>query len=148
MRYILALCAILVMSLPSFAHGDEGHGLVIEKAWARKTSRTVSAAVYLTIKNDSHELEYLNGASTDIAGNTMIHQSREVDGMMRMDHMEELPIAPGETLVFAPGGYHVMLMGLTKPLEEGDVFTLTLDFEHAGATPVVVEVTGLMGLEE
>ncbi len=148
MRFILALCALMMMSLPAFAHEDEGHGLVIEKAWARKTSRTVSAAVYFTIRNDSHDLDYLNGASTDIAETTMIHQSREVDGMMRMDHMEELPIAPGETLTFAPGGYHVMLMGLTKPLEEGDVFTLTLDFEHAGKTPVVVEVTGLMGLQE
>lgn len=148
MRLILALIALMMTGLPALAHDDEAHSLVVEKVWARKTSRTVSAAVYLTIRNDSHELEYLNGASTDIAANTMIHQSREVDGMMRMDHMEELPIAPGETLEFAPGGYHVMLMGLTKPLEEGDVFTLTLDFEHAGPTPVVVEVTGLMGLQE
>ena len=148
MRLILAFCALIMMSLPAFAHEDEAHGLVIEKAWARKTSRTVSTAVYFTIKNDSHELDYLNGVSTDIAATSMIHQSREVDGMMRMDHVEELPIAPGETLAFAPGGYHVMLMGLTKPLEEGDVFTITLDFEHAGKTPVVVEVTGMMGLQE
>ena len=40
-----------------------------------------------------------------------------------------------------------MLMGLTAPLAEGDVFTVTLDFENAGPTPVVVEVTGLMGLQ-
>ena len=147
MRYLLLACALIFTSLSVHAHENEEHGLSIEKAWARKTSRTVSAAVYLTIHNDTHNLEYLRGASSDIASNTMIHQSREEDGIMKMDHVEDLPIAPGETLSFAPGGYHIMLMGLTAPLAEGDVFTVTLDFENAGPTPVVVEVTGLMGLQ-
>lgn len=149
MKIILAVImfCFTLGATPVFAHGEEGHGLSIEKAWARKTSRTVSAAVYLTITNDAHDMEFLNGVSTDIANMAMIHQSREVDGVMQMDHMDTLPIAPGETLEFAPGGYHVMLMWLTKPLAEGDVFTITLDFENAGATPVIVEVTGLMGLE-
>ncbi|WP_262692054.1 copper chaperone PCu(A)C [Kordiimonas aestuarii] len=148
MRYLLLACALLFTSPSVYAHGEEGHGLSIEKAWARKTSRTVSAAVYLIIRNDTHNLEYLRGVSTDIADNAMIHQSREVDGIMRMDHMSELPIAPGESLAFEPGGYHIMLMGLNKPLEQGDVFTVTLDFENAGQKPVIVEVTGLMGLQQ
>ncbi|WP_417455965.1 copper chaperone PCu(A)C [Kordiimonas sp.] len=149
MKSILAalMFCFTLGTTPAFAHGEEGHGLSIEKAWARKTSRTVSAAVYLTITNDTHNMEFLNGVSTDIANMAMIHQSREVDGVMQMDHVDTLPIAPGETLEFAPGGYHVMLMGLSKPLAKGDVFTITLDFENAGTTPVIVEVTGLMGLE-
>lgn len=149
MKIILAVIMFCLTfgSSPVLSHEDEKHGLSIEKAWARKTSRTVSAAVYLTITNDAHDMEFLNGVSTDIANMAMIHQSREVDGVMQMDHMDSLPIAPGETLEFAPGGYHVMLMGLSKPLAKGDVFTITLDFKNAGPTPVVVEVTGLMGLE-
>ncbi|WP_417449852.1 copper chaperone PCu(A)C [Kordiimonas sp.] len=148
MRYLLIICALLFTSLAAHAHSDETHGLSIEKAWARKTSRMVSAAVYLTIKNDTHQLEHLKGASTDIAATTMVHRSQEVGGIMQMDHVDDLPIAPGEVLSFEPGGYHIMLMGLSQPLEEGDVFTVTLEFEKAGKKPVIVEVTGLMGLTE
>ena len=140
------MLALFVFVSPVQAHeNDAGHGLMIEKAWARKTSRTVSAAAYFIIRNDSHAMETLTGVSADIAESAMIHRSYEADGMMRMDHVETLPIAPGEALTFAPGGYHVMLMGLSQPLAEGDVFYLTLHFENAGDIAVVVEVTGMMG---
>jgi copper(I)-binding protein len=41
-----------------------------------------------------------------------------------------------------PGGYHIMLMGLSAPLKEGDSFPLSLTFAHAGSTTVTVKVKG------
>lgn len=143
---LFALVTALTFSMPSFAHGEESHGgLLVEKVWARKTSRTVSAAVYLTIRNEGHNIETLLGAHTDIADTTMIHRSYEEDGVMKMGHVMSLPMKPGETLEFKPGGYHVMLMGLTGPLKKGDVFPLVLSFEKAGDVQVIVEITGMMG---
>jgi len=143
-----ALILALSFSVTAFAHGEhDGEGIEIEKVWARKTSRTVSAAVYLTIRNNTHDIIELTGADTDIANTTMIHRSYEEGGIMKMDHVMSVPLKPGETFTLAPGGYHVMLMGLKKPLEKGDVFPLTLEFDGEHEREVIVEVTGMMGMQ-
>ncbi|WP_286830145.1 MULTISPECIES: copper chaperone PCu(A)C [Kordiimonas] len=147
-KLLLALLVTLGLALPALAHGEhEGEGIEVEKVWARKTSRTVSAAVYLTITNNTHDVIELTGASTDIASTTMIHRSYEEDGIMKMDHVMSVPLKPGETFAFAPGGYHVMLMGLTGPLKKGEVFPLTLEFEGEYEREVIVEITGMMGMQ-
>ncbi len=57
-----------------------------------------------------------------------------------MREVSVLHVAPGEQLEFAPGGLHVMLMGLKRPLTEGQVFELELVFEVAGPRKVTVAV--------
>ena len=69
-----------------------------------------------------------------------------------MHHIDVLDLAPGTPVTFAPGGMHLMLMGLTGKLEEGRTFPLTLSFEHAGEITVEVPVlsvtaTGPKGAE-
>ncbi len=82
------------------------------------------------------------GVRSDVAARVELQTHEEsADGVMRMIHVEEgfeLP-TDGE-IVMERGGHHVMLMGLTSPLEQGDVFTLTLVFEQAGEVPVDVTV--------
>jgi copper(I)-binding protein len=56
-----------------------------------------------------------------------------------MRPVASLPVGPGHDVTLAPGGSHVMLMGLKQPLKPGDHFPLTLTFAHAGA--VTTEVT-------
>jgi len=126
MKKLFALMMIaLMLPTAAFAHGDDHkEGIEVSKVWARKTSRTVSAAVYLEIKNNTHQMIELTGASAAIANMTMIHQSYEEDG-----------------------GYHIMLMGLSQPLEEGGVFPVTLEFEGQFEREVIVEITGIMGLK-
>lgn len=134
-------------SLHAVAHEKGPHdGLEISKAWARKTgSRTASAAVYLEIKNASDEAETLLGVSSARAAMATIHRSFEQDGIMRMEMQDEQEIAPGSTVTFAPGSIHIMLMRLDQPLVEGQVFPVTLTFEHAGDVVVYVDVTGIAG---
>ena len=62
------------------------------------------------------------------------------DPMMGMREIDELPIAAGESVTLAPGGYHIMLMDLVAPLEEGATFDVTLEFREAGTKTVSVEV--------
>lgn len=149
MRTFAIVSLLLLMLIPTPAavshDGHEEAGLEVSNAWARKTRRTVSAAVYFEIKNGTHRQEVLEDVATERAGTSMIHRSYEEDGVMRMDMQHDVPIAPGETLAFAPGGYHVMLMQLTEPLTEGDVFPLTLMFRQAGEVTIYVTVTGLGG---
>lgn len=64
-----------------------------------------------------------------------------MDGAMRMQELANgLALTGGETVTFEPGGYHVMLLDLTEPLEAGGEVELTLEFAEAGSTTLAVEV--------
>lgn len=60
--------------------------------------------------------------------------------MMRMVPVDRIPLAKGKTVSLKPGGYHVMLLQLSKPLVVGEKLELTLTFEHAAAQRVMAEV--------
>ncbi len=136
-------CLILVMGSThelranSVTVGD----LVISNVWARSTPTNVkTAAVYLTITNNGQHMDRVSGARTTMAGKAMIHQSKMVDGVMKMEHAQHAMIKAGGKLEMAPGGMHVMLMKLTGQLREGMVFPLILMFENSGDVELQVTV--------
>ena len=61
-------------------------------------------------------------------------------GMMTMAEVEKIPVAAGTTVALEPGGYHIMLMELAKPLVVGEKVKVTLTFEKAGDVVVEAEV--------
>jgi len=148
------LVAVNILILPFgsalYAHDDGSHKetISIEGAWAPHTGkRSFSAAVYLTIRNIGDELLVLEGVETPAATTAMLHQSIETDGIMSMDHVAELEIPAGGSASLTPGAYHIMLTQLKKPLARGEVFPLTLSFKHVGDVTIMVEITGMGGLE-
>jgi copper(I)-binding protein len=62
---------------------------------------------------------------------------------MKMEHVEALDIPADGMLEMKPGGYHIMLMGLTQPLKEGDEIEITLTFEKAGEVKLKAKVGGV-----
>lgn len=64
-------------------------------------------------------------------------------GLMEMRPMPSVDVPAHGHVVFGPEGLHVMLIGLTQPLREGQRFPLTLVFQHAGRVRVQVLVQGL-----
>ena len=84
----------------------------------------------------------LLSGTTPAADRLEIHEMSVTDGIMRMRALPDgLAIAPGQTVKLAPGGYHIMLIGLTKPLALGDHVPARLKFEKAGE----VEVSFIVG---
>ncbi|HVY13047.1 MAG TPA: copper chaperone PCu(A)C, partial [Alphaproteobacteria bacterium] len=79
-------------------------------------------------------------AETPIAQSAMFHRTTMKNGVMSMDHLEQVPLPPGKTVSFAPNKMHIMLMNLRKPLKDGDHIPLTLYFAEAGAVDVEVYV--------
>ena len=61
-------------------------------------------------------------------------------GAMTMQQVESIPLPAGETVRLEPGGYHIMLLELVEPLEEGQTFDLTLEFESSATQTVTVTV--------
>jgi copper(I)-binding protein len=87
---------------------------------------------YLTLTASGDDR--LISVATPAAASAEIHEMSTEGGIMKMGEMTGgLPLPAGEAVSLAPGGNHVMLMGLTTPLSAGDTVSLTLTFEHAAA---------------
>ncbi|PHR20361.1 MAG: hypothetical protein COA37_15450 [Hoeflea sp.] len=114
----------------------------LSDAWARASvlaSRPVAS--YLTI--ESAVEDRLLGVTTPVAGHVMIHAVEKDGDVSRMKHIETLELPTGERITLAPGGMHLMLMGLQDKLSEGTTFPMTLSFENAGEITVEVSVLGI-----
>lgn len=116
--------------------------LLIESAWARPNPAVApNSAAYLKIANTGAVADRLLEVRGDVAARVELHETRLESGMMTMRPITEgVAIAPGATLVLAPRGLHVMLIGLRAPLEAGQTFPLTLRFEQVGEVTVTVTV--------
>lgn len=97
-------------------------------------------AVYLTLHNPSERpLEVLDVA-TEIAGTAMIHRTFYEQGMMRMRHVHHFSLAPDETVVFEPNGFHIMLMDLAASPAPGGHFSVRFTLGSKGVVEFDVEV--------
>lgn len=111
--------------------------LQIRGAWIRTPLPGVTAAAgYVTFVGASQRSDELVGASSPRAAAIEIHATSSKDGVLRMRPVERLPIPAGATVRLAPGGTHLMLMGLSAPLAGGESLPVTLTFERAGAVTV------------
>lgn len=101
-----------------------------------------SAAVYFLVRNGTEFDDRLLAVSTDAAHTSMLHRNVELEnGVMQMLHVGQgFPVSAGSNLALEPGQSHVMLMGLTKNLKDGEKVTLVLTFETAGEITLSVPV--------
>jgi periplasmic copper chaperone A len=135
----------LLVAASAFAQGaaSENPGsIAVDNVWSRAAVTGQTAAVYLTI-TDNGAPDQLVSVSTPIAKEASVHQSFAENNVMKMRPAGALTVAPGQPLTLAPGGYHVMLMGLTRATTAGDSFPLTLTFRDSPAKTVAVRVQGV-----
>lgn len=154
LRSVALGCALLAVGLiapaGAGAHDYTLGALEIGHPWARPSTGKTGAA-YFTIKNNGGA-DKLTGIAADVSAKVQLHDM-EMDGnIMRMRKLDALPLPAGETVNVAPGGLHIMLIGLTAPLKLGDTFPMRLTFERAGTIEVSVAVenpaaTGGGGME-
>ena len=140
---LIAVLAVLAAGCSSGAAATPTQGgfISVYGAWARPADAGADTAAYLTITNGQLQDDTLVGASSPVATSAGVHQTTtDASGMTGMQQTASVKIPAGRDLVLEPGGYHVMLMGLTKALAVGDTFPLTLTFEKTGPVTVSVEV--------
>lgn len=121
---------LLVCSMPAAAHPEHApKDLRIEGAWLRAMPPVQTAtAGYFTLYNDSAVARTLTGASCSIARQVEMHGHVHMDGMARMRAASEIELPAGGRVEFAPGAYHLMLMGIIRPLTVGDWAMVNLEF--------------------
>lgn len=141
---------LAILPVPATAHEVKVGDLVIEHPWARATPPGAEiGGGFVTIENHGKTADRLTGGSLDGAKEFQIHEMAMDNGVMKMRQLPGLDIPAGGTVTLAPGGYHVMFVGLAKPLKQGTLVPGTLVFEHAGTVKVEfkVEAVGAKGPE-
>jgi len=134
---LIVLLAIILVGCGGKTTGE----LIIEDAWARTGIAGGNSAVYFIIKNGMGEDDALLSASCDTAKMTQVHMSSmDAEGNMSMSEQERVEIPAGESVEFAQGGLHVMLMNLNQDLVNGDSLEVTLSFEKSGDVVLQVPV--------
>ena len=159
-RTIISAAAILgcVLTVPAFAsdhgmkhggdsphggghHGAMSAGVSVMTPWARATpGMAKNGGAYMTLQNGGKMADRLVAADADVAERVEIHTHINDNGVMRMRKIDGIDVPAGETVMLKPGGYHVMFIGLHKPLKEGESFPVTLTFEKGGKQTVTVEI--------
>lgn len=133
----IAALAAASLALPAFAAN-----ITVKDPYARVSAMmSSSGAAFMVIENAGPD-DRLIGVRSDVAEKTELHTHKEDDmGVMRMIHVEEgFALPAGGHIIMARGGHHVMFLGLTRPLQDGDTVQLTLEFEKAGDVAVTVPV--------
>ena len=142
---LISLAAFLASAMGGEAQGIVKGDLVISSPWSRATPGGAQvAAGYLVITNKGLSAERLISFATDLAEQPEIHEMTNEGGVMKMRPLAKgLSIPAGASVKLEPGGYHLMLLKLKKPLVAGQRFKATLVFEKAGPLDVEFEVRAM-----
>lgn len=119
----------------------------VSRAYAAVPATGDRTALYLTVENNSAEDDALVEVSTDVAGRVELHRQVSSGGMMRMERVAEIEVPAGGRATLQPGGLHIMLLDLRRPLGAGDELGIDLTFRRAGRVRARAEVRPYAELE-
>lgn len=137
------LLGATLLGAQALAHDFTAGDIHITHPWSRALPPVApTGAAYLVLENKGDQADRLIAAASPIAERVELHEHIHQDGLMKMQQIDSVELAPGAQVEFKPGGYHFMLFDLQQPLIEGSDYPMTLSFEHAGEVEVEVKVTG------
>ena len=142
--FVFATAFALALS-PASAGDFKAGSLDISNPWSRATPKGASvAAGYMKITNNGSAPDRLVSGSSDVASKFEVHEMTMENGVAKMRPVKGgLEIKPGESVELKPGSFHVMFVGLKKPLSAGEHFKATLTFEKAGPVSVDYDVLAM-----
>ena len=141
MRWRNPVLVGLILALTLVAAASEASGVSVRDAWVRETPPGMTMmAGYMALRNNTSRSQVLVAASSSVFESVMIHRTIIKDGMTRMVHASQIELTPNASLIFAPGGYHLMLMNPKRTLRAGDRVDITLKFRGGLVLPVAYEV--------
>jgi copper(I)-binding protein len=135
---LLACCITLTAQAADFRSGN----LSVAQPWSPPTPPAATVgAVYFLLTNTGPTPQRLTAISSPVAREAEIHESRRVQGMIQMRPVTFIDCPPGSTVRSQPGGLHVMLVGLNRPLTTGMQYPLSLTFQDGSVLNVMVTVS-------
>jgi periplasmic copper chaperone A len=144
-KLLLAAAFAIGFAPAAIAHEYKLGDLTIGHPFARATppGATVGGG-YLVIENRGTTPERLVSVTTEASPASELHEMAMANGVMTMrPRSAGIEIPAGGKVELKPGGLHVMLIGLVKPLVKGETIKATLVFEKAGSVDVVFNVEAI-----
>ncbi|MBW8294501.1 copper chaperone PCu(A)C [Sphingopyxis sp.] len=138
----LAAAAAVILAGAAPAETNRANTLVIKDGWTRETAQGQTAGGgFMVITNQSARADRLMTGSSTAAAEVQIHTVSMDGGVMRMRQLRDgLTIPANGAVTLKPGSFHIMLMGLKRPLQRGMTVPITLQFERAGSRIVRLAV--------
>lgn len=128
-RYLLGLFAAALLSLTAQAK------VTALDPWVRATvDGQVMGGAFVTLKNDGASTAVLESAQSNVAHHIELHHMQNTDGMMQMVQISAIEIPAQQSVVLAPKGLHLMLMGLKRTLRAGETVPFVLIIKQNGRT--------------
>lgn len=121
---------------PAARAGD----IAVETPWTRAAGANANGAGFMALRNTGTLPDRLVSAASPAARVVELHTHIRDGDVMRMRPVADIPVPPGQTVRLQPGGLHVMLIGLARPLERGQQIPVTLRFERGGEVTVMLDV--------
>ena len=121
-----------LLSIVATGYWPSASGIEFENVYVRVAAKGMTSAAYFKISNSSQIADTLFGVKADFADMAHLHQSFRKNGMVGMKPVEFIIVPAKSSVVFKPGGYHVMLMNLKQDLKTGMKVKFILIFKHAG----------------
>ena len=129
------------MALTLIAAASEEAGVSVRDAWVRESPPGVAMmAGYMALRNNTSRTQVLVAANSSDFETVMIHRTIVKGGMAGMEHSPQIELTPNAGLIFAPGGYHLMLMNPKRTLRAGDRVDINLEFRSGLRLPVTFEI--------
>lgn len=133
----MAAVALMLACMP-LAQASE---VVVKDAWVRLSPPVAKdTAAYLTVQNRGGEALRIVAVSCDAANSAGLHGMRMDGAKMMMFALPSVDVPKQGEAVFAPGGSHIMLMGLKYPLKPGEHVGLDLQLSNGDVVHVIAEV--------
>lgn len=115
---------------------------VVQAAWSRPAAAGSTGVGFMTLVNPASKPDALIAVQSAAAREVQVHLSSVIGGMASMKAVASTPLPPGGRVTFAPGGYHLMFLGLKQSLKAGGTLPATLVFA-SGARVKVAFTVGL-----
>ena len=136
-RYLVGL----ILALTAIAAAAEEAGVSIRDAWVREAPPGATMmAGYMMLKNNTPRSQVLVAARSSGFATVMIHRTVVKGGLTGMEHAPKIELFPNASLLFEPGGYHLMLLNPKRALHAGDRVDINLEFLGGLVIPVAYEV--------
>ena len=144
MKKLFSSVAVLIgvlLASSAGAQSTSNAGLAFDAPWVRASAPgQKNGAGYVQIKNKSGQTDRLISATTANVGRVELHTIINENGVAKMRQVQGIEVPAGAGATLAPGGFHIMFMGLNAPFQAGDVVPVTLRFEKAGEVKVDFEI--------
>ncbi len=139
MKLIVAVLASLALSTSALAD------IEVSQAHARAVPPGQSnSAAFMTLKNNSADQVALIGGTSSVATAVELHTHNHDNGVMQMRRIPQVTLLGHDQVTLKPGGLHIMLIGLNKPLQAGETIDLQLDFSDGSSQQLTVPVQPVM----